>query len=243
MTESRYNRQELVSGVGVDGQRRLREARVAVVGVGALGCAVSDQIVRGGVGYLRLIDPDIPEISNLQRQVLIDERDVERRTPKARAAAAKLALANSEVDIEAHVTCLDEGNAASLLDGVDLVLDGTDNFAARYLINRTCRQAGTPWIFGGVLGSCGMSFPVLRDGPCLRCALGPEPPVHKTPTTEQMGVLCSIVATIASLEVVRALKLLCGHEVVPELALVDLWNESMRTIAVDRDPRCPVCAK
>jgi molybdopterin/thiamine biosynthesis adenylyltransferase len=243
MTESRYNRQELVKGVGVEGQRRLREARVAVVGVGALGCAVCDQIVRGGVGYLRLIDPDIPEISNLQRQVLIDERDVERRTPKARAAAAKLTLANSEVDVEAHVDRLDEGNAASLLDGVDLVLDGTDNFAARYLINRTCRQAGTPWIFGGVLGSCGMSFPVLRDGPCLRCALGPEPPVHKTPTTEQMGVLCSIVATIASLEVVRALKLLCGHEVVPELALVDLWNESMRTIAVDRDPRCPVCAK
>jgi molybdopterin/thiamine biosynthesis adenylyltransferase len=121
------------------------------------------------------------------------------------------------------------------------VLDGTDNFAARHLINRTCVQSRTPWIFGGVLAASGMSFPVLPGGPCLRCALGEEPPEGVLPTTAERGVLAAIVQTVASLEVVRAFKILTGAPPEPRLAIVDLWAETMRTVAVDRDPACPVC--
>ena len=241
MTEQRYNRQILVDGVGEDGQRRIRRARVAVVGAGALGCSVSTQLVRAGIGYLRLIDPDVPEISNLQRQVLIDEEDVRERTPKALAAADKLRASNSEVEVEPQVLDLDEENAAELLAGVDLVLDGTDNFAARYVINRVCVDSGTPYLFGGVLAAAGMAFPVLPGGPCLQCTLGPEPPVGSVPTTSERGVLCAIVQTIAAVEVVRAMKLITGHEVPPDLFVIDLWDETQRLVHVDRDPVCPVC--
>jgi adenylyltransferase/sulfurtransferase len=241
LTEPRYNRQIIVEGIGESGQAAIRAGRVAVVGAGALGCAVSTQLVRGGIGFLRLIDPDVPEISNLQRQVLIDEDDVRDRTPKAVAAANKLRAANSEVEVEPLTELLDDGNAAELLGGVDLVLDGTDNFAARYTINRTCLGSGTPYVFGGVLAASGMSFPVLPGGPCLQCALGPEPPDGSVPTTSERGVLCAIVQTVASLEVLRAMKLLTGHGLEPRLAVVDLWDETMRLVPVERDPSCPVC--
>jgi adenylyltransferase/sulfurtransferase len=241
VSEARYRRQILVDGIGEDGQAALRAARVAVVGSGALGCAILDQLARAGVGSLRIIDPDLPELSNLQRQVLIDEDDVAARRPKALAAAQKLARANSEVAVDPRVERLGDRNAAELLAGVDLVLDGTDNFAARHLINRTCVQSRTPWIFGGVLAASGMSFPVLPGGPCLRCALGEEPPEGVLPTTAERGVLAAIVQTVASLEVVRAFKILTGAPPEPRLAIVDLWAETMRTVAVDRDPACPVC--
>ena len=241
MSEPRYHRQILVEGIGEAGQAALRAARVAVVGSGALGCAILDQLARAGVGSLRIIDPDVPEMSNLQRQVLIDEDDVAARRPKALAAANRLIRANSGVVLDPLVIRLEEDNAAELLLGVDLVLDGTDNFAARYLINRTCVASGTPWIFGGVLTASGMSFPVLPGGPCLRCALGEEPPEGALPGTDQRGVLCAIVQTVASLEVVRAFKILTGAPPEPRLAIVDLWAETMRTVAVDRDPACPVC--
>lgn len=243
MAEPRYNRQIIVDGVGEQGQQRIRAARVAVVGAGALGCAVATQLVRGGIGYLRLIDPDVPEISNLQRQVLIDEQDVRDRTPKALAAASKLRASNSEVEVDPQVLRLDEANAAELLAGVDLVLDGTDNFAARYAINRACVAGGTPYVFGGVLAVAGMSFPVLPGGPCLRCALGPEPPEGSVPTTSERGVLCAIVQTIASVEVLRALKLIIGLDVPPDLFVIDLWDETQRLVRVEQDPDCPVCGQ
>jgi len=241
MPEARYLRQSLVEGIGDEGQRRIRAARAAVVGVGALGCAVSDQLSRGGLGFLRLIDPDIPEISNIQRQVLIDEADVRDGTPKAMAAAAKIRRANSEVRVEPLVTRLDGRNARSLIDDVDLVLDGTDNFETRYLMNEACVAAGVPYVFGGVLASSGMTFPVLPGGPCLRCAFGPMPAPGIAPTTAQAGVLCSIVATIASLEVVRAIKIICGAPVDRRLVVVDLWGETMRSLEVSRLDDCPVC--
>lgn len=241
MSGNRYSRQILVDGIGERGQAALGAARVAVVGSGALGCAVLDQLARAGVGYLRIIDPDVPEISNLQRQVLIDEDDVAARRPKALAAAAKLARANSEVRVDPLVTRLEEGRAAELLAGVDLVLDGTDNFVARFLINRTCVASRTPYVFGGVLAASGMSFPCLPGGPCLRCALGEEPPEGALPGTDRRGVLCAIVQTVASLEVVRAFRILTGAPPEPRLAIVDLWAESMRTVVVERDPDCPVC--
>jgi molybdopterin/thiamine biosynthesis adenylyltransferase len=241
MSEPRYRRQILVEGIGEAGQAALRSARVAGVGSGALGCAILDQLARAGVGTLRIVDPDVPELSNLQRQILIDEDDVAARRPKALAAADKLARANSEVILDPRVERLEPGNAAALLSGVDLVLDGTDNFAARYLINSTCLASGTPWVYGGVLAAGGMSFPVLPGGPCLRCALGEEPPEGALPGTAERGVLCAVVQTVASLEVVRAFRILTGAPPEPRLAIVDLWAETFRTVAVDRDPACPVC--
>jgi adenylyltransferase/sulfurtransferase len=241
MTEARYNRQIIVDGVGEDGQRRLGQARVAVVGAGALGCAVSTQLVRGGIGYLKLIDPDAPDLSNLQRQVLIDEEDVRQGTPKALAAAAKLRAANSEVEVDPRVLELDDDNAADLLAGVDVVLDGTDNLRARYAINRACVASGTPYVFGGVLAASGMSFAVLPGGPCLHCALGPEPSADSVPGTEERGVLCAIIQAVAAVEVVRAMKIVIGHDVPPDLLVLDLWDESQRLVRVERDPDCPVC--
>jgi len=241
MPETRYNRQVLVSGIGIAGQERIRRTRVALVGAGALGCAIADQLVRAGIGYLRLIDPDTPEISNLQRQVLIDEDDVREQRPKALAAAAKLRRANSSVAIDPVVGRLDARNANELFSGIDIVLDGTDNFETRYLIDRTCVAARRPWVFGGVLAWGGMSFPIVPGGPCLRCALGPEPPTGQVPTTAEVGVLCAAVATAASLEVARALKIAVGQAVTPTLVVFDLLAETMRSIAVTRDPACPVC--
>ncbi|MDD5306657.1 MAG: HesA/MoeB/ThiF family protein [Deltaproteobacteria bacterium] len=239
--ESRYQRQILVEGIGEEGQRRIRAARVAVVGLGALGCVVADQMSRAGVGAIRLIDPDIPEISNLQRQVLIDEEDVRQGRPKALAAAARIGRANSEVSVEAHVTRLLPHNALALLGGVDLVLDGTDNFEARYLVNETCVRLKIPWVFGGVLGASGMSMAVVPGGPCLRCALGPAPQAGTVPTTAQVGVLASIVGMIGSVEVARGLKILVGRKLEPRLVVFDLWSESFRTISIRKVEGCPVC--
>ena len=240
--ESRYNRQELVSFIGKEGQEKISKASVAVVGIGALGCVVSDQLVRAGVGSIRLIDPDTPEVSNIQRQILIDEQDVKNRTPKVEAAAAKLRRTNSSVSVETHKTRMDPSNAEALLSNVDLVLDGTDNFEARYLINRTCLKLGTPWIFGGVLAAAGMCFPILPSGPCLECALGPEPPPGSVPSTDERGVLASVVSTVGSLEVVRALRYFCSEKVEAKLVTMDLERESYRVIPIERDPDCQACS-
>jgi adenylyltransferase/sulfurtransferase len=239
--ETRYNRQQLVAGIGPAGQERIRRTRVALVGSGALGCAVADQLVRAGIGFLRLIDPDLSELSNLQRQVLIDEEDVREQRPKAVAAADKLRRANSAVAVDPIVARLDARNANELFSGIDIVLDGTDNFEARYLINSTCVAARRPWVFGGVLAWGGMSFPIVPGGPCLRCALGPEPPAGAAPTTSDVGILCATVMTAAALEVARAIKIAVGLPVSPSLVVFDLQAETMRTIAVARDPACPVC--
>ena len=134
--------------------------------------------------------------------------------------------------------CLD---ARPLIEDVNLVLDGMDNFETRYIVNRACLELGTPWIFGGVLGMAGMSLPILPGGPCLHCALGPKPPAGTVPTTAELGVLSSIVATIASVEVVRAIKIIIGRQLEPNLIVVDLDRESLRTIPIERNPACPAC--
>ena len=241
MSESRYSRQILVEGIGEAGQRNIRKARVAVVGVGALGCAISDQIVRAGVRSIRLVDNDIAEISNLQRQVLINENDVQQRTPKALAAAGKLREANSEVEVKALVQRFTSENAREILSEIDFVFDGTDNFETRYLLNQTCFDLGLPWFFGGVLGMSGLSFPVLPGGPCLQCAIGPRLADDQVPTTSERGVLSSIVATIASIEVVRALRTMAGDPPPPNLIVIDYQRESFRVIEIERDGSCPVC--
>src|SRR5580704_7881469 len=206
----RFSRQILFPGIGEAGQIRLLDARVVVAGCGALGSFQAGALARAGVGLLRIIDRDYVELSNLQRQWLFDECDVEQAMPKAAAAARKIAAINGGVRVEPVVADLTPSNVDDLLGGVDLILDGTDNFETRYLINDFAVQHGIPWVYGAAVGSYGIAMPVIPGKTaCLRC-LYPDPPAGAQPTCETAGVLGSLTALIASLQVSEAIKILCG---------------------------------
>src|SRR5205823_14050876 len=182
--------------------------------------------VRGGVGHLRLVDRDFIETNNLQRQVLFDEHDVAENLPKAEAAARKLSAINGSVEVEPVVTDIDHTNILDLVSDADLILDGTDNFETRYLINDAAVKLGKPWIFGGVIGSEGQTMTIVPgQTPCIRCLIETNPPPGMTPTCETAGVLGPAVAVIASFEAIEAIKLLSGaHDALNrELIMIDLW--------------------
>ena len=209
--ESRYVRQARFAPLGEEGQRRISASRVAIVGLGALGSVQAELLARAGAGVLRLIDRDFVELGNLQRQFLYDESDAEEALPKAIAAARRLARVNSEVQIEPLVNDLAPRNADELLDGVNLILDDTDNFETRYLINDYAVREGTPWIYGGAVASYGLKFAIVPGRTaCFRC-IYPEPPAGAQPTCETAGVLNAITSLVASLQVADALKILSGH--------------------------------
>lgn len=245
--DSRYVRQIRFAPVGQEGQQRLGEGTVAVVGVGALGCVIASHLARSGIGELRLIDRDIVEWSNLQRQLLYDEEDAAQALPKAEAAAKKLKRINSSIVIRAFAADLHAGNAASLLEGVDLVLDGTDNFQTRYLLNDYAVQTGIPWIYGGAVGAGGMTMTVIPgDTPCYRC-LFPEPPsAGLTDTCETTGVLSPLVDVIGSLQAMEAIKWLTGNgsQLRPGLLQLDLWRNAWMPLdfAGAKRSACPCCA-
>jgi molybdopterin/thiamine biosynthesis adenylyltransferase len=240
----RYSRQILFPGVGEKGQQRLLDARVAVVGCGALGSFQAGALARAGVGYLRIIDRDYVELSNLQRQWLFDESDAEQGLPKAIAAARHLAAANSGIQVEPMVTDLTWSNAEELLSGVQLILDGSDNFETRYLINDYCVSRGVAWIYGAAVGSYGITMPVTPgSSACLRCVY-PDPPAGAQPTCETAGVLGPITALIASLQVSEALKILCGVEPSRRITTVDVWSGEIRQVAQSGpSDDCPACAR
>jgi len=239
----RYQRQTAYAPIGPEGQRRLLEGRVAIIGAGALGTAIANSLARAGTGFIRLIDSDRVETSNLQRQMLFDETDASMHRYKAEAAAMHLRNINSSIVIEPIVTRADESTIGALIDDVDVVLDGADNFEIRYVANDACRRRGLPWIYGGVLADSGVTLNVLPDaGPCLRCLL-PEPPAAGSfSTPERAGVLNQITAIIGSIEAIEAVKLLVGSpDVRRTLLSIDLWSSSFRQIAVSQDPDCPTC--
>jgi adenylyltransferase/sulfurtransferase len=242
--DSRYSRQIRFEPIGPAGQQRIREARVAVVGCGALGSFQADALARAGVGMLRLIDRDFVELSNLQRQFLFDEADAREAMPKAAAAARRLAQINSEVALEPAIADLTPSNALELLDGIDLILDGTDNFETRYLINDVSVREFVPWIYGAAVGSYGLKMAILPGRTaCLRCVY-PEYPANQ-PTCETAGVLGALTASIAALQVADALKILVQgpDAVVARLTTVDVWSGEIRQIDPPaRDPACPCCA-
>ena len=241
--DPRYERQVLVPELGEDGQRRLLDSKVAVLGCGALGSNQSTLLVRAGVGHVRIADRDRLEPNNLHRQVLFDEDDFRAQRSKARAAAAKLRRINSGVVVEDHFVEVDAGNIEALVEGMDLVLDGADNFELRYLVNDACLAAGIPWIYGGVIGTVGMTLPILPGrGPCLRC-LFPDPArAGALPTTATDGVLNTAPAFIATLQVTQAYQVLLDPDLEPTSLLhVDLWTRSFRHLEVKRDPDCPAC--
>jgi adenylyltransferase/sulfurtransferase len=244
----RYDRQARFAGIGNAGQQRLRGAHVLVVGVGALGSHVADALARAGVGRLTLVDRDIVELHNLQRQVLFDEQDAAQARPKALAAAARLAAVNRDVEIVPIVAQFDAALFEHLQPAPDLILDGTDNFPTRYLINDLAVRAGRPWIYGGVVGAEGTAMTILPGRtPCLRCVFPHAPPGGEVANCETAGVLAPAVAIVAAFEVAEALKLLTGNaaRITPGVQVLDVWNLRFATMLVARapDPDCPTCGR
>ena len=244
----RYKRQLRYAPLGEDGQRRLVESRVLICGSGALGCVVADTLVRAGVGFVRLVDRDFVEVDNLHRQVLFDERDAAAQLPKAVTAAQRLANVNSEVAVEPVVADLNPTNIGQLADDVELIVDGTDNFETRYLLNDYAVANRKPWIFGGCVGAEGQTLAIVPgETPCLACIMPEPPPAAAQPTCETAGVLGPIVNVIASLQAMEALKLLSGNRdaLNRSLTIVDLWQNQLRTLGVgeSRNSACPTCAK
>jgi molybdopterin/thiamine biosynthesis adenylyltransferase len=240
----RYARQVIHPAVGEEGQRRLAGARALLVGCGALGTHIADTLARAGVGSLRVVDRDFVELNNLQRQVLFDEGDLARGLPKAIAAADKLARVNSTIAVEPVVDDVNAGNIADLIAGVDVIVDGTDNFETRYLLNDAAARAGIPWVYGGVLASYGMTMTVIPgDTACLRCVFPDPPAPGSAPTCDTAGVLGPAVAAIAAIQATEALKLLLGarDEVNRDLLSIDVWRLSFDRLPVRRTPGCPTC--
>jgi molybdopterin/thiamine biosynthesis adenylyltransferase len=237
----RYSRQILFEHFGPDAQRKLLAARATLVGCGALGTVIADTMVRAGLGFLRIVDRDYIEPNNLQRQVLFDEQDIADGLPKAAAAAAKLARINSQVRVEPLVTDANHANIESLLDGCELLLDGTDNFETRFLMNDAAVKHGIPWIYGACISATGMVLPILPgETPCLRC-IWPEPPPPGTrPTCDTAAV-----HVVAALQCVEAIKLLTGRRdaVNRGLIQIDVWTGRFDIFDMQaaRDPACPCC--
>jgi molybdopterin-synthase adenylyltransferase len=240
----RYSRQILFAGIGEQGQQRLLDAHVAVAGCGALGSFHAGALARAGIGSLRIIDRDYVELSNLQRQWLFDECDAELGTPKAVAAARKIAAINSSIEVEPAVADLTPANADDLLGGVDLILDGTDNFETRYLINDFAVRQAVPWVYGAAVGSYGIAMPVIPGKTaCLRC-IYPDPPAGAQPTCETAGVLGAVTTLIASWQVSAALKILCGAEPAAKITTVDVWSGEIRQLSEPGPVAdCPACGK
>lgn len=245
----RYRRQMRFAPLGDEGQRQLLAARALVCGCGALGSVIADQLVRAGVGFVRIVDRDFLERDNLHRQILFDERDVAEELPKAVAAGRRLAQINSEVTIDPVVADVSATNIARLAGDVDVIVDGTDNFETRYLLNDFAVANNVPWVFGGCVGAEGQTMAILPgEAACLSCLLPEPPPAELQPTCETAGVIGPIVATIAAMQSAEALKILSGHRdaVSRRLAVVDLWNNQLRTVGIARqtgDPPCRTCVE
>jgi molybdopterin/thiamine biosynthesis adenylyltransferase len=240
----RYAKQILLKELGPAGQEKLASAAVLIVGCGALGSVQSQLLVRAGVGRVRIVDRDVPELDNLHRQILFDEDDVRARSPKAEVAGRKLPKANSTVAVETRVMEVTAANIDGLVADVDLVLDATDNFQTRYVINDACVRHNKPWIYGGVIATSGMTMSIVPGrGPCLRCLFPQAPEDGTVPTIQTEGVLGTAPVTVAALEVTEAVKLLCGAPPREGLLTIDVWNGSFQAVPVLRDPSCPACGR
>lgn len=240
---SRYERQVRLPQLGPDGQEALRRSCAAVVGLGALGCQGADLLARAGVGRLVLIDRDVVEWNNLQRQSLYDERDAELARPKVEAAVERLTAVNSAVELVAQPADLSSQNAAAVLAGAHLLLDGTDNFATRYLLNDFSVSESVPYVYAGVVATYGLVGVVLPGGPCLRCTYPQPPDPARTPTCEDAGIFGPAAAAVASIAAGEALKILagCRDALAAGFRYLDLWSGEIRWLRARRDPDCPCC--
>lgn len=231
--------------IGATGQEKLQKSVVVLVGCGALGAAHAEALARAGVGTIRLIDRDFVEFSNLQRQTLYTESDAENRIPKAVAAKNALSKVNSEINLEASVENIDAGNIESLIEGADLVLDGSDNFQVRYLVNDACVKNGVNWIYGAAVSSYGSTMTILPGStPCLRCIFEEMPAPGSAPTCDTAGVIQPIISVVSAFQVAEALKLLTGNtdSLHGSLIQIDAWHTDFRKIrGIARLDDCVCC--
>ena len=247
--EDRYSRQTLFEGIGEEGQARLARSKAVVIGCGALGAVQAETLARAGVGHLVLVDRDFVEESNLQRQIMFEESDALNRLPKAVAAASRIARVNSDVQVEPLVADLNFENVEEIIAGANVVLDGTDNFETRFLINDACVKSKTPWIYGAAVGSYGLTMTIVPgESPCLRCVLEAMPEPGSGPTCDTAGVIMPIVTTIASIQAAEALKLLTGQvdKLHRSLIRIDVWSFEFNRLGLsDFDARdlCPACSR
>ena len=242
----RYARQLALPGLGLSGQRALLAGRALIVGVGGLGTWTAELLARAGVGFLRLADPDVVELTNIHRQALYDESDAAAGRPKVYAAARRLARINSAVAVEPAPVRVDARNIASLAGDVDVVVDGTDNFLARFIINDFCVKTGRAWVFAGAVGAEAQLMTILPgQTACLRCILPEPPPPCLDPTCRLAGVFGPAVAAVAALQAAEALKILAGRAeaVCPSLIKLDVWTGRIQSIRAPRlaDGDCPCC--
>jgi adenylyltransferase/sulfurtransferase len=241
----RYSRQILFDGIGEAGQRSLLGSRAAVIGCGALGTAQAESLARAGVGRLLIVDRDFVEVSNLQRQTMFTEQDARERLPKAVACVSHLELINSEVRAEAEIADVNYSNVERIIEGCDVVIDGTDNFATRYLINDACVKHGINWVYGAAVGSYGVTMTVRpHETPCLRCIFEEAPPAASAPTCDTAGVIMPIISVVAAVQVTEALKLLTGRieNLHRSLMQFDVWSNEWRRIKLNGPtPECPAC--
>ena len=242
----RYSRQILFAGIGEEGQSRLLNSRALIIGCGALGSAQAESLARAGVGKLRIVDRDFVEFSNLQRQTMFTESDAAERLPKVIAAANHLREVNSGIAVEPEIADVNHTNVERLIQDCDVVIDGTDNFATRYLINDASVKHGVNWIYGAAVGSYGVTMTIRpRVTPCLRCVFPETPPAATAPTCDTAGVIMPIINIVAAVQVSEALKMLTGSEedLHGSLMQFDVWRNEWRRISVGQPAQnCPACA-
>ncbi len=246
---SRYQRQIIYAPLGLDGQQALAEATALIVGVGGLGSWAAELLARAGVGRLRLVDDDRVDLTNLHRQAMYTQSDAEAGQPKVRAAASAIGRINPRTRLDVREARLSPETAGELADGVDVIIDGTDNFRARFLINDVAVRDGLAWVSAGVIGAEAQIL-TIRPGlsPCLRCILPSEPPPCTDPTCRSVGVLGPAVATVAGMQAAEAIKILSGHAEAASswLTKFDLWSNRFQRIdlaAQGPDPDCPCCGQ
>ncbi len=239
---TRYSRHTVLPEIGEDGQERLSEAEVTIIGLGGLGTVISDALVRCGIGTAKIIDKDVVEESNLQRQTLYNEKDVGKK--KADAAHGRLKNINSEVKIRKYAEEVDPSNIEDLIEGADIVLDATDNIDTRYIINEACVKHDLPWIFTSVMGTYGMTLNIFpKVGPCLRCLLPDGPRSESFQNGSEAGILFSLPRVMGNISATEAVKYLVNNEPREGLLTVDLWKNDYMLTSVARNEDCVCCVK
>lgn len=242
---NRYSRQTLFAPIGKGGQERLQDASVIIIGCGALGTGLANNLCRAGIGHILIADRDYIELNNLQRQILFDEDDVAHHVPKAVAAVEKLHLINSDIAIEALVEDVNSENIEQLVQEHDLILDATDNFETRYLINDACVKHQRPWIYSGVISAYGTTMNIIPgDTACLRCVFPDMPLPGTTATCDTVGVLNGIVGVITGIVATEAIKILLkSSQISRSIFTMDLWENTTDRIELPRQPDCPTCGQ
>lgn len=243
---ARYIRQTIFPGIGPEGQQKLFEARVVVVGCGATGTVIANHLARVGVGHLVVADRDFVELNNLQRQILFDEQDIAENLPKAAAAERKLRAINSDIEVEGRVMDVNPENIEALIAGATVVLDGTDNFETRYILNDACVKHNIPWIYTGAVATYGMSQTIIPgQTACLRCHFEDVPPPGANATCDTAGVVGPVVAAVASFSAAEAIKLIVGRgQVNRGIIYVDVWDNTFEQFESQGPrPNCPACGQ